>query len=364
MNSKIDLDLDAKTVPHKGGRWSRLHAAGVAASISLAVVVGLTATYSAGYAIPLFDSAPEDNRSLVRLDLGDVSSLNVDDKAQIVVAGEDAQSRNEAIPLSGLPLQKPGRLVLGSSDKTYEAALQCLSQAVYYEAAVEPMEGRRAVAQVVINRVRHPAYPSSICGVVYQGAERRTGCQFSFTCDGSLLRKPGGHTWQEARQVAREALAGHVEQSVGTATHYHADYVLPKWAFALGKIEKLGRHIFYRFKGNWGRSAAFSERYSGAEHVPVIDLALLQQRLEERGEKLAGDAFVPGLTVTPHVTDRHAENDVGGRIDTTKPWRLSIPDPVEASSRYREAVAEESEDLPTPSGHIALAGNRPDEVNP
>lgn len=229
-----------------------------------------------------------------------------------------------------------------TSTSSQATALRCLTQAVYYEAATEPLEGRRAVAQVVLNRVRHPAYPKSVCGVVYQGSERRTGCQFSFTCDGSLLRAPMAGPWRQAQEVARAALAGYVEKSVGTATHYHADYVLPKWAFQLAKIEQLGRHIFYRFNGNWGRAKFLSGHYTGQEHIPAINLLVLRQRV-------AGDdasiqpVFETGLTVPPHVTDRHATSDVGGRLDVTKEWRLSIPDPVSASSRYRDAVG------PTPS---------------
>ncbi|MFN5901342.1 MAG: cell wall hydrolase, partial [Novosphingobium sp.] len=67
-------------------------------------------------------------------------------------------------------------------------ALQCLAAAVYYEARSESDVGQRAVAQVVLNRVAHPSYPNTVCGVVYQGSERTTGCQFSFTCDGSLAK--------------------------------------------------------------------------------------------------------------------------------------------------------------------------------
>ncbi len=80
------------------------------------------------------------------------------------------------------------------------------------------------MAQVVLNRVRDPNYPKSICGVVYQGWERTTGCQFSFTCDGALLRPPIGVLWQDDRKIAEEALDGYVQKSVGVATHYHADY--------------------------------------------------------------------------------------------------------------------------------------------
>jgi len=268
-----------------------------------------------------------------------VSEMTVDDKSQLLSDGADAEARNAAIPVSGLPLDQAPGFVLGAERQgTYATALKCLTQAVYYEAAVEPLQGRRAVAQVVLNRMRHAAYPKSVCGVVYQGSERRTGCQFSFTCDGSLLRRPTLGPWREAEAVARAALAGYVEKSVGTATHYHADYVLPKWAFQLAKISQLGRHIFYRFEGNWGRSFALNGQYSAVERIPALNLENLNERLLADGTIPATEQFTPGLTVTPSVTDRHAEADVGGRIDTTKQWRLTIPDPVQASSRYRQAV--------------------------
>lgn len=273
-----------------------------------------------------------------------VASLNVDDKAELLVEGADAAARNAAIPVSALPLEQVGRFSLAAqaASGAYPTALRCLTQAVYYEAAVEPLQGRRAVAQVVLNRMRHPAYPHSVCGVVYQGAERRTGCQFSFTCDGSLLRAPAAGPWREAQEIARAALAGQTEPSVGTATHYHADYVLPKWAFQLGKIGQIGRHIFYRFAGGWGRAGALNAAYSGREAIPALNLAALRERLEDGAAPLgeATEAFVPGLTVTPADYDRHAASDVGGRLDTTKEWRLAIPDPTQASSRYRAALGQ------------------------
>jgi hypothetical protein len=87
-------------------------------------------------------------------------------------------------------------------ERDIAASLQCLTAAVYYEARSEGQEGQRAVAQVVLNRVRHPAFPKSVCGVVYQGSQRRTGCQFSFTCDGSLRARREAGAWARARQVA------------------------------------------------------------------------------------------------------------------------------------------------------------------
>ena len=144
-------------------------------------------------------------------------------------------------------------------------ALQCLSMAVYYEAASESYDGQRAVAQVVLNRVAHPTYPGSVCGVVFQGSERSTGCQFTFTCDGSLRRKPSRAGYARAQSVALSALAGEVFAPVGLATHYHTDYVNPYWAASLDYIGAIGAHRFYRWKGRAGTSSAFTDGYSGAE---------------------------------------------------------------------------------------------------
>lgn len=270
----------------------------------------------------------------------DLSAINVDDKAQLILQGKDAESRNALIPLSQSPLGHARSFMLAPvAGSAYGTALRCLTQAVYYEAATEPLRGRRAVAQVVLNRMRHPDYPNTVCGVVYQGSERLTGCQFSFTCDGSLLRQPMAGPWREAQDVAKAALAGYVEPSVGTATYYHADYVLPRWAFQLDKIEQVGRHIFYRLPGRWGSSGAFYDRYGGLERIPELNLAALRARVQERLE--SEEPFAPGLTVPPLVTDRHSADDVGGRLDVTKQWRLAIPDPVAASSRYRQAIGED-----------------------
>ncbi|GMN12830.1 cell wall hydrolase [Altererythrobacter sp. MTPC7] len=147
-------------------------------------------------------------------------------------------------------------------------ALQCLTQAVYYEAASESTGGQKAVAQVVLNRVMHPTYPASVCGVVYQGSERRTGCQFTFTCDGSMARKPSASGWARARRVAAEALAGDVYTPVGYATHYHTTWINPYWASSLDHIGTIGAHRFYRWKGSAGRPGAFRTAYVGGERIP------------------------------------------------------------------------------------------------
>lgn len=148
---------------------------------------------------------------------------------------------------------------------THARAQECLAQAIWYEAASESEAGQRAVAQVVLNRVAHPAWPSSVCGVVYQGSERSTGCQFTFTCDGSLARRPSGASWARAQRIASEALSGSVYAPVGLATHYHTLWVNPYWAGSLDHIGSIGAHRFYRNRGAGGQAAAFSNAYAGLE---------------------------------------------------------------------------------------------------
>lgn len=134
----------------------------------------------------------------------------------------------------------------------------CLTAAIYYEAALEPRAGQEAVAQVVLNRTRHPAYPSTVCGVVRQGASRRTGCQFTFNCDGSLRRRPVAALWNAAADVARMALSGSAPDHVGAATHYHANYVSPYWSAKLVRVSRIGTHVFYRM-GSVGAARALPE---------------------------------------------------------------------------------------------------------
>ena len=144
-------------------------------------------------------------------------------------------------------------------------SLTCLTAAIYYEAASEPDAGQRAVGQVVLNRVAHPSYPNSVCGVVYQGSERTTGCQFSFTCDGSLARVPVRFWWDRAESVARAALSGYVYAPVGLATNYHTAAIHPYWADSLNFLGQIGAHRFYRLGGRAGAAATFNASYTGIE---------------------------------------------------------------------------------------------------
>lgn len=149
-----------------------------------------------------------------------------------------------------------------------DRALDCLTAAIYYEARSESVDGQRAVAQVVLNRVRNPAFPGSVCGVVYQGSNRATGCQFTFTCDGSLLARRQPDAWERARLVARAALAGDVYAPVGLATYYHTTAIHPWWAPSLTPVTTIGAHIFYRWPGSWGGADAFRQSYAGVEPQP------------------------------------------------------------------------------------------------
>ena len=122
----------------------------------------------------------------------------------------------------------------------------CLARAVYFEARSESELGQIAVAKVVLNRVKDPEYPQTICGVVYQGSGRRNSCQFSFACDGLPDDVKSAAAWAQAKRVAKMTIAGDAKvAALTTATNYHADYVKPKWAKSMKRLVKIGRHIFY-----------------------------------------------------------------------------------------------------------------------
>lgn len=127
------------------------------------------------------------------------------------------------------------------------AQAECLSRAIYFEARSESELGQLAVAKVILNRVKSKNYPNTICGVVYQGSDRRNSCQFSFACDGQADKPRYGAPWRQAKHVAKRALNNSNQlRVISTATHYHADYVKPKWAGAMDRLIKIGSHIFYR----------------------------------------------------------------------------------------------------------------------
>ncbi|MEM9734600.1 MAG: cell wall hydrolase [Pseudomonadota bacterium] len=130
---------------------------------------------------------------------------------------------------------------------------RCLANGIYFEARGESKKGQQAVAQVILNRVKNPTYPNSICGVVYQNTHMRNACQFSFACDGKRDRINSRKHWNIAVKIANDAIEGRFWlRSVGSSSHYHADYVWPRWRKKMRKMTKIGRHIFYRtYGGGW-----------------------------------------------------------------------------------------------------------------
>lgn len=272
-----------------------------------------------------------------------VALVQMTEQAAPAIDGDKAREENQRLGFTAgsLPAAKPFR-ALASAGEDRDRALQCLTQAVYYEAAREPESGQRAVAQVVLNRVRHPAFAKTVCGVVYQRFDASV-CQFSFVCDGSLARRPMVALWDRARRIAADALAGHVEAEVGTATHYHADYVFPRWAPHLAKLAQVGVHIFYRWPGGWGLPAAFTGRYAGGEHIPAFDPSRV-------AAATAGPTIdYPAVAALP---ERRAPDDVGGRMDPTKGWKLSIPDPSPSSGALADMLARQQKAAP-----VALAAD-------
>jgi spore germination cell wall hydrolase CwlJ-like protein len=150
---------------------------------------------------------------------------------------------------------QPARL----SHLTSSRELDCLAKGVYFEARGEGTAGMEAVAQVIVNRARHPSFPKSICGVIYEGAGKGRGCQFSFACDGSMRKGVSGPLWARAQQIAARTLDGEVRSPVGTATFFHATRIAPNWK-GLVRVTTVGRHVFYKHPGARGSASMLMAR--------------------------------------------------------------------------------------------------------
>ena len=178
-------------------------------------------------------------------------------------AMDQARASNLADPFFTGTIQSAVPFRFAGSFADRSNARDCLALAAMAEAG-NTDQGQRAVIQVILNRVRHPAFAKTVCGVVFEGSQRRTGCQFTFTCDGSLTRRYGEAAWEQARERANEALGGRVDAVVGTATHYHTDWVYPSWSPKLQKIAQVETHLFYRWPGDWGTAKSW-QGYRGGE---------------------------------------------------------------------------------------------------
>ena len=184
---------------------------------------------------------------------------------------------------------------------SFDRSLECLTQAIYYEARSQSDDGQRAVAQVVLNRVRHPAFPNSVCGVVYQGSERSTGCQFTFTCDGAMNAAVEPYAWERARRIAEAALHGSVYRPVGLATNYHTTAIHPYWAPSLVPQAIVGAHIFYRRPGS-DTVEAFNQAPS--DYEPDIAAPEVRYAAPRSGLRAARARFASAPMVEIPVVER------------------------------------------------------------
>ena len=179
--------------------------------------------------------------------------------AQANLRLSEAESVNAVAPPRSIRLR-------GALDQSRD--LECLTQAVYYEARGEGAEGEAAVAQVVLNRTHHPAFPKTVCGVVFQGASDG-GCQFSFACDGSVRHHVESAAWRRAQTVAQRALHGFVMAEVGSATHFHVAALSPGWGPHLLKVAQVGAHVFYRFGARGAQAPTAASSAHPTEAAPA-----------------------------------------------------------------------------------------------
>jgi spore germination cell wall hydrolase CwlJ-like protein len=229
-------------------------------------------------------------------------------------------------------------------------ALSCLANAIYYEAGNEPEEGQRAVAQVVLNRLRHAEWPNSVCGVVYQGTERSDlGCQFTFSCDGAMARLPERTRWLRGYRIAEEALDGKVFAPAGLSTFYHTLAVRPGWSSRLTPVAIIGAHIFYRMPGN--EPAHFRDAYAGAEPTsgPSIyaytkPAKVLAAALEGAGPPLP--EFVPlvaipsagtGASALTSPAVRPRADEVSAPTNLPSQGRTNLPDTPQIRPEYQSS---------------------------
>lgn len=262
---------------------------------------------------------------------------------------EAAVAANLSVPFSTAPNPPAEPYHFNGTEEDLARATGCLAAAQFYEAGGD-VDGQRAVAQVVINRLRHPAFPKTVCGVVFQGAERTTGCQFTFTCDGAMARVPSTRAWQNANKIALQALNGAVFVPVGYATHYHTDWVVPYWSATLDKLVAIQTHIFYRFPGTTAhvRAYNFNDRasepliamlsaVSAAHRAPLLPMkidALHDIFNDSESDRVAFQSATVGLK---EETIDHEIPDVKviARLEKSNIFILQLPDDLD-SARFAE----------------------------
>lgn len=214
---------------------------------------------------------------------------------------------------------------------------QCLAQAIYYEARSESISGQMGVAEVIANRVNDHRYPNTICEVVFQGATRTTGCQFTFTCDGAMNKQPRGAKWDKAQSIAAHVMMDLNERKTGGATHYHATYVDPVWNSGLIKTRQIGTHIFYRFPrgAEWSvatarQSARLAQRRAGlktivpagAASVAPTELLTPASTADELNARALNEVRTSGRLPEPSPADTMTEAAIEMDAAATSPSAL------------------------------------------
>jgi spore germination cell wall hydrolase CwlJ-like protein len=243
-----------------------------ARALVVACLVGVAAASGVGAVYVAASAAPEAGARPVVVPIAAATRATlVNAAAQQKRAPQDSgllnlASRVSPALLHAAALQTPSPFRLANpADASHD--LDCLTAAVYYEARGESREGQAAVAQVVLNRVRSPAFPKTVCGVVYQGAAAH-GCQFSFACDRSVAAHHEAGAWDRARTVANRALGGYVMSTVGGATHFHVASLGSIWNGSMVEVARVGQHVFYGFGGRRGAlDASMVARNSSAPEV-------------------------------------------------------------------------------------------------
>jgi Cell Wall Hydrolase len=332
--------------------------AGLAATLIVPIAASRSmALSSSAITIPLAPAqpySPDANRAAL---LGATTlapaapGTSAEEIGAMVEAALNGTAPAEAVPFVAPALFSPGLPATAYAFRSRSPAdnlraAMCLTAAIYYEAGNEPDEGQRAVAQVVLNRVRHPAFPKTVCDVVYQGTERPgVMCQFSYACDGSMARTPSLAGWMRARRVAQLALAGSTYAPVGYSTNYHTLAVSPAWGKTLTPTAIVGAHIFYRLPGGAGGPQAFTARYFGHEPVPgpraklfVPDAPLV---MADAGVvvpvPVAGQWVDPALAVVAAPTNRVASIAPTKRVAEDKRYVSgSLPD-SDVLPQYRDS---------------------------
>jgi len=230
----------------------------------------------------------------------------------------------------------------GAAKAKKRADLECLTEAVYFEARGESARGQAAVAQVVMNRVKHPAFPKSVCAVVFQGAGR-SGCQFSFACDGSMKKRREALAWDRARAVATRALSGALRAEIGSATHFHTTAVSPAWAPQMLRVANVGTHVFYRFSPYRLRAAPTAP--AAMDHAVLTSGAIAQtpelRLMPALVEKAVADSLQPVSTTpvstapiaTPPIpASKPAQPPVAPAAKPSEAAALTTPQPASAAA--------------------------------